>query len=212
MTADDKKGAEPTVQLPTNKLPTHKQEGEKRSVPGQVLPDTLPGSGGRSGGAPETRVGGAKTPEGKSLVAGWLVVISGPDRGKSFTLDLGKPKTIGRGSKVDISIEDSHISSGRGPSVEVSYDNIDEVFIVVYKGGTRARLVDALGQTTRLDSLQNFNRDLLINEDPNNKEPTILRLVPLCGPDFSWEDPASQLHSRAIPPTEGSLRPRGENE
>jgi len=116
-------------------------------------------------------------PEGP--VVGWLVVVSGPGRGRSVSLGYGM-NSIGRDSdnRVALSFGDELISRKKhatltydprgkkfflqhGESSNLTYLGEDPVLAPVALGG---------GETIRLG------------------DATELRFIPLCGEDFDWEE------------------------
>ena len=112
-------------------------------------------------------------------VVGWLVVLSGPGKGNHRAVYNGS-NTIGRGANQRISIDfgDDTISS-------------EQQAFLVYDGKKRQfQLVPNLGRP----NLVHLNDSaLLSNAELNAKDritmgQTTLLFVPLCGPDFDWND------------------------
>jgi len=109
-------------------------------------------------------------------VAGWLVCVAGPDRGRSHELH-GDNNFVGRGSVCDIDLDgDASISMDR-PFV-VTYDARDRAF---YCGLMNGRDLVRLNGTPLLSTTRmNAGDRLTIGQ-------TELLFVPLCGPDFDWD-------------------------
>lgn len=111
-------------------------------------------------------------------VVGWLVCIEGAELGKSFNLKSGK-NFIGRSSLVnDIVIEDDK-SISREKHAIIIFDPKSRRF---------------LAQPGMSSELYYINDEVVLQAMPlENKNviqigKTKLLFVPLCGPDFSWED------------------------
>jgi len=113
-------------------------------------------------------------------VVGWLVVLSGPGRGNARRLGYGQ-NSLGRdkGERVSLDFGDGSIS--RSKHAFVLYEPRKRQFYLRPGDGA---------------NLTYLNGDLLADSRPLNPSDVIevgatkLRFVPLCGPDFDWEDQA----------------------
>ncbi len=111
-------------------------------------------------------------------VVGWLVIVSGPGKGRALPLGYGT-NTIGRGEtdRVRVDFGDNRIS--RSGQSTVTYDPRGRVYYVQHGGGTNLTYVDdkPVLTPTELTALTHIT----IGD-------TILRFVPLCGKEFDWQD------------------------
>lgn len=108
-------------------------------------------------------------------VVGWLVCISGPDRGKDYRLHTEK-NFLGRSPRMDVVIEnDPHVS--REKHGVVVYDPKKKVFWVL--PGEAAGLVYLNGEMVNAPAP-------LARGDTIELGYTKLMLVPLCGDQFDW--------------------------
>jgi hypothetical protein len=113
-------------------------------------------------------------------VVGWLVVLAGPGRGNARRLGYGQ-NSLGRdkGERVSLDFGDGSIS--RSKHAFVLYEPRKRQFYLRPGDGA---------------NLTYLNGDLLADSRPLNPADVIevgatkLRFVPLCGPDFDWEDQA----------------------
>lgn len=111
-------------------------------------------------------------------VVGWLVVLSGPGRGNARRLGYGQ-NSIGRdkGERVSLDFGDGSIS--RSKHAFLIYEPRKRQFFIRPGDGA---------------NLTYLNGDLLADSRPLKQADEIevgatkLRFVPLCGPDFDWED------------------------
>lgn len=111
-------------------------------------------------------------------VAGWLVVVAGPGKGRVCKLGYGT-NSLGRGdgARVRLDFGDERIS--RENHAALTYDPRGRKFYLQHGGGVNLTyLGDAPVLTpTLLEPMQ----DICIGD-------TTLRFVPFCGPDFDWQD------------------------
>lgn len=112
-------------------------------------------------------------------VVGWLVGIKGPARGKDFRLYSAR-NYIGRGSQLEVSIDDMHIS--REPVVQVAYDPRSRSFLIA-PCDNRSHCLSYLN-----DELLMGTSKLKANDRVMLGETTELLFIPLCGPEFDWKD------------------------
>ena len=111
-------------------------------------------------------------------VVGWLVVVAGPGKGRACQLGYGT-NSLGRGegSRVRLDFGDEGIS--REEHASVTYDPRGRKFYLLHGGGKNLTYLgdEPVLVPTVVEAAQNFS----IGE-------TTLRLVPLCGPEFDWQD------------------------
>lgn len=112
-------------------------------------------------------------------VVGWLVVVKGPGRGRAASLGYGM-NPIGRDAdnRVSLPFNDEQIS--RKKHAVITYDPRGRKFYIHHGDSSNLSYVGEMpvlaptllegGETIRLGGQ------------------TVLRFVPLCGGDFSWED------------------------
>jgi FHA domain len=112
-------------------------------------------------------------------VTGWLVAISGPGKGKARPIFEGK-NSVGRDpdQRIPLDFNDSEIS--RREHFFVTYEPKKREFLI--NDGVKTNLVYLRGEVV-LGGAQKLTAGDEI-EVGNTK----LRFVPLCGPDFSWDD------------------------
>lgn len=110
-------------------------------------------------------------------VVGWLVCVEGEMLGKAFDLKNGK-NFIGRSQNMDIVLEgDPNVSRER--HAIVTYEPRGRVFIA--QPGESRELFYMNDQVV-LMNMEMHDRDIL------SIGRTKLMFVPLCGPDFAWDD------------------------
>lgn len=110
-------------------------------------------------------------------VVGWLVCVDGEMKGKAFELKNGK-NFIGRSHDMDIVLDkDPNVSRER--HAIVTYEPKGRVFIA--QPGESRELFYMNDQVV-LMNVEMHNRDLLFVGK------TKLMFIPLCGPDFAWEN------------------------
>lgn len=115
---------------------------------------------------------------GEGPVVGWLVVVEGPGRGKALTLGYGM-NSLGRepGNRVSLPFGDEEIS--RNKHATVTYDPRGRKFYLQHGESSNLTYIgeDPVLAPTELKSGDSIR---LGGE-------TVLRFVPLCGDDFSWD-------------------------
>ena len=108
----------------------------------------------------------------------WLVATKGPGKGSVLTLGVGM-NTVGRGDEPRISIpfQDDEIS--RGKSFSIAYDEKNSQFHLLPGEGKTLAYVEGQPVLERVE--MNAHMSFQIGQ-------TTFRFVPLCGPDFGWND------------------------
>lgn len=115
--------------------------------------------------------------EGTRPVVGWLVCVKGSNKGKSFQLREGK-NFIGRGEDMDVVIR-GDMAVARKCHAILIYEPKASVFYA------------QPGDSHELFYLNDnvvLNSEILKEKDVLTLGETSLLFVPLCGPDFSWND------------------------
>ena len=130
------------------------------------------------GGAQDGRtVAVVKKDTGADPVVGWLVCISGPNRGADYRLHTEK-NFLGRASSMDVCIAGDETIS-RENHAAVSFNAKDKSFKLL--PGESRGLVYANGE--EVDAPLKLKSSDIIELGK-----TKLMLVPLCGPAFDWAD------------------------
>lgn len=114
---------------------------------------------------------------------GWLALIDGPGFPRAFPISYGANR-IGRGGKVEVTLDFGDTSISRGPHCRVVYDTKNREFFLQPGEGTGITYLngEAVLAPVKLRSHQRFEVGH-----------TTLMLVPLCSVDFDWRDmPAAQ--------------------
>ena len=109
---------------------------------------------------------------------GWLVIVDGPGKGRVATLGMGV-NSIGRDPAERVSLDYGDAMISRTNHGAITYDPRGQKFYVQHGGGTNLTYV---------------NDEPVL--EPRELEPlthvqignTVLRFVPLCGVNFSWQD------------------------
>lgn len=114
---------------------------------------------------------------GTEPVVGWLVCVEGEMLGKAFELKNGK-NFIGRSAAMDVILEgDPNVSRER--HAIITYEPKGRVFIA-QPGDSRELFY--MNDQVVLMNVEMHDRDVL------SIGKTKLMFVPLCGPDFAWDD------------------------
>lgn len=116
--------------------------------------------------------------ETESPVVGWLVIVEGPGRGKSVPLGYGMNQ-IGRGpdNRVCLPYGDNQIS--RTKHAVLTYDPRGRKFFIQHGESTN---LTYLGSVPVLAPTELPSGALIRIGDS-----TLLKFVPLCGDDFTWD-------------------------
>ena len=126
--------------------------------------------------------GSAETDAMSNPPAGWLVIVDGPRKGHTVELGYGL-NWIGRDRTERVTLDYGDTAISRFRHIAVAYDALSRRFHIQHGGAVNLSYVN--------------NQPLLA---PVELEPfacirignTTLRFVPLCGPDFSWEDQVAE--------------------
>ena len=117
---------------------------------------------------------------GTRFPVGWIVVVKGPGRGESFTLQAGMSQ-IGRGEDQAISLDFGDSSISRSNHAAIVYD--PESFQFYLGHGGKSNIV-------RLNDKPVISNEVLKNGDLIRLGETTLRFVGLCDASFNWSDDA----------------------
>lgn len=113
-------------------------------------------------------------------VTGWLVVTSGPGKGRSLQLGLGRNE-VGRASTAKVCLDFGDIEISRNAHAYVTYDDERRDWYV-HQGGGR--------NLVRLDGRPVLDATALPARSEIRVGATTLLFVPLCGERFDWDDMA----------------------
>ncbi len=114
---------------------------------------------------------------GGEPVVGWLVALSGGDKGNSYTLYTGK-NFIGRSSTMDIVlVGDEKVS--REKHTTIMYEPMAKKFFVL---SSESNGMVYMNGTALMDNHELMDREKFTVGD------TTLMFVRLCGDDFDWEE------------------------
>ena len=169
-----------------------------REEPAAPIMDAAPvvaGRAGRSAGRVKTRMLGfqpdtagpkdvfEETAEKAAVAgavhfpAGWIVVVEGPGRGASFTLQNGVSQ-IGRGEDQAVRLDFGDTSISRNNHAAVAYDDEQGKFFLGHGG--KSNLVRLNGRPVLSTEEMSDGDQIRIGE-------TTLKFVALCGEDFTWK-------------------------
>ena len=162
--------------------------GAGGSGPGTVLHRegvTAPsgGAGEEDRGDPKTQIhrpvtGDSVTDPMDDPPVGWLVVVAGPGKGHVATLGIGR-NAVGRSQTERVSLDYGDRTISRTRHCTITYEPRGRTFHVGPGDGHNLTYVDdeCVHETCELKPLAQVQMGA-----------TVLRFVPLCGPEFSWED------------------------
>ena len=169
--------------VPTTPVGRAPAVGDRYDVP------TTPVGGGRDDG--RTRLirrgghsAGEDAPAGDPMEdppVGWLVVVDGPGKGSVATLGSGV-NSIGRDRSERVTLDYGDKMISRTNHGSITYDPRGRKFYVQHGGGKNLTYVD--------DEPVLAPRELVPLTHVQLGE-TVLRFMPLCGADFSWDDDSS---------------------
>jgi hypothetical protein len=164
------------------------QEEEMWTDGGLQLPPPGAGRGASRSGRVKTRLLGfnpdsianplerAESKANDIFPVGWLVVVAGPGLGTSFSLHEGVSR-VGRGEDQTVCLNFGDNSISRDNHISIAFDAEQNAFYV--------------GQSGRSNIVRLNNKPLLSTEQVRSGDQirvgeTTLRLVALCGDNFSW--------------------------
>ena len=157
-------------------MPKHSQADEKTRVLQRTpqRPD--------SPATPKTTIYRPQSPSSKTAevpepVTGWLVVVAGGGKGKSFTLHYGV-NVIGRAAECDVCLDADDHEIARHNQAEVIYDGKGKKFYLRHGEGKN---LTYLNDDTVLQPVE------LSGYDKICLGKTTLLFVPLCGAQFDWD-------------------------
>ncbi len=110
---------------------------------------------------------------------GWLVVVKGPGRGQVLNIGVGQ-NSIGRdrSERIALSFGDKGISRHRHG--KITYDPANRKFLIQQGDGDNLIYINDRQNVLEATELAPYTKITLGQ--------TVLRFVPLCGPDFDWSD------------------------
>lgn len=111
-------------------------------------------------------------------VAGWVVVVKGPGRGGYRPVYMGM-NSVGRSSGQRIRLDFGDDSISREEHAFITYDEKARVYYLQHGG--KSNLVRLHNQPVLMPVELKGGALISIGK-------TILRFVPLCGPEFDWSD------------------------
>ncbi|MEO8242390.1 MAG: FHA domain-containing protein [bacterium] len=112
----------------------------------------------------------------EAFPVGWLVVVEGPGLGTPFALHDGVAR-IGRGDDQTICLNFGDNSISRENHLSIAFDTEQSAFYIGQSG--RSNIV-------RLNKKPLLSTEKVTNGDQIRVGETTLRLVTLCGDDFTW--------------------------
>jgi hypothetical protein len=125
----------------------------------------------------ETQLVGGIGPGREDPVAGWLVIIEGPGKGRSLEIGVGANQ-IGRAPTQKARIDFGDTSISREEHALLIYEPRTRRFIVQRGNG---RNLTYVGQEPVVEPVDlKGGEEICVGA-------TRLRFVPFCGPDFSWD-------------------------
>ena len=152
---------------------------------------TTPGRSRQSSGEPKTRPyrpGGDSAPSRAQKsgtddamadpTVGWLVVVDGPGKGQVCRLGYGV-NSLGRGGKSRVKLDFGDGEITREDHATVTYDPKGRRYYIQHGGGMNLTYLgdEPVLAPTPLGALDHIVLGA-----------TTLRFVPLCGPEFDWQD------------------------
>lgn len=109
---------------------------------------------------------------------GWLVVIGGPGRGTSITLQAGVSQ-IGRGDDQTIQLDHGDNGISRSNHAAIAFDDEERKFFLGHGG--KANIV-------RLNGKPVLSTEEIVDGDEIRISETTLRFIALCGEKFTWAE------------------------
>lgn len=109
---------------------------------------------------------------------GWVIVLEGPGRGHSFTLQSGMSQ-IGRGEDQTVQLDFGDTAISRTNHAAVVYDPEERKFFLGHGG--KSNIV-------RLNDKPVISNEPLADGDTIRMGETTLQFIALCGADFNWDE------------------------
>jgi Inner membrane component of T3SS, cytoplasmic domain len=129
---------------------------------------------------PARRQGDQPPPEPRDYmdnpVVGWLVIVTGPGRGRSFELRYGRNR-IGRDDGQDVSLNFGDEQISRASHAVLSFDPEATRFFIEPGEGSNL---------TYLNDRAVIGAEPIASGDSIRCGTTCLAFVAFCGPDFNW--------------------------
>jgi hypothetical protein len=111
-------------------------------------------------------------------VTGWLVIVEGPGEGTSLQFSFGG-QSIGRSEDQDISLCYGDEKISRDTHAKIEFDPMTREFYLS-KGNGYVYLNDG--------RVGEGSEKTLVSGDSIQLGDTVLRFIPFCGKDFTWQD------------------------
>jgi len=118
---------------------------------------------------------------GVDPVSGWLIAITGPEKGRDFRI-TSERNFIGRGESMDIQIAGDEAVS-RDNHAAVSYSPKTQIFRI-YPGDSKGLVY--------LNEQEVLTPEILKAYDVVELGQTKLMFVPFCGDNFRWDEPEEE--------------------
>lgn len=112
------------------------------------------------------------------LIVGWLVIIKGPGQGQALKIGYGH-NSIGRSAKERIALDFGDDGISRKRHTTLTYDPRGRKFYL--QQGDGVNLI-------YLNDAPLIGTQELAGGETIELGQTVLKFVPLCGPDFDWQD------------------------
>ncbi|MGJ4949957.1 FHA domain-containing protein [Bradyrhizobium sp. HKCCYLS20291] len=173
------------------------QSGGHQAAPTRIAgrPPSSSGKGAESGGLgptvinsssiphttfhrPQSHDHPAGGPEAFQPVTGWLVAVAGPGKGKARPIFEGR-NSVGRDAEQRIPLDFGDTEISREKHFFITYEPKKRFFHISI--GDKANLVYLDGDVVLDSKVLNEGCEIEVGK-------TKLRFVPLCGPNFSWDE------------------------
>lgn len=172
--------------IPINTPESYREEAETRTlpmpgVPGATMPDVpfhpdkpIPAS---------TRSADASAVKDIGPVVGWLVILSGPGRGRSVEMGYGR-NAIGRGHDNEVSLPYGDRGISDHAHAYIAYDNV----------GRKSYLTDGISRNlVYLNGAPVFGTVEITSGDKIRMGNSLLMFISFCSPDLDWKDIPEQI-------------------
>lgn len=115
---------------------------------------------------------------GNAMITGWLIITSGPGKGKFFPLGYGV-NVLGRSTNCAVCINEGDNEIARESQADIIYDKKGKKFYIRHGEGVNL---------TYLNDAPVLQPVKIKSHDKISIGKTTLLLIPLCGAAFSWEE------------------------